>query len=130
MKRFAGLTAGLMLAASATVAADWDMPMAYADGNFHSQNGKLFAEAVGVCTGGSLNITVHAGGSLFGGGDIKRAVQTGQAPIGERLLSAHHANENPLFGVDSVPFLATSFEASDKLWDAARSRRQLRETSG
>ncbi|MCB2151383.1 MAG: C4-dicarboxylate ABC transporter substrate-binding protein, partial [Rhodobacteraceae bacterium] len=61
---------------------------------------------------------VHAGGSLFGGNDIKRAVQTGQAPIGERLLSAH-ANENPLFGIDSIPFLATSFEQSDKLWAAA-----------
>jgi TRAP-type C4-dicarboxylate transport system substrate-binding protein len=45
-------------------------------------------------------------------------VQTGQAPIGERLLSAH-ANENPLYGIDSIPFLATSFEASEKLWAAA-----------
>ena len=61
---------------------------------------------------------IHAGGSLFGGNDIKRAVQTGQAPIGERLLSAH-ANENPLYGIDSIPFLATSFDASEKLWAAA-----------
>ncbi len=99
----------------------WDMPMAYANSNYHSQNGKLFAEAVGVCTGGALEITVHAGGSLFGGGDIKRAVQTGQAPIGERLLSAH-ANENALFGIDSVPFLATSFEDSDKLWNVYKSK--------
>ena len=46
-------------------------------------------------------------------------MQTGQAPIGERLLSAHQ-NENILFGVDSVPFLASSFEASDKLWGASK----------
>ncbi|MEM1343787.1 MAG: TRAP transporter substrate-binding protein [Pseudomonadota bacterium] len=97
----------------------WDMPMAYADGNYHTQNGKLFAEAVTLCTGGALEIVVHGGGSLYGGGEIKRAVQTGQAPIGERLLSAHQ-NESPIFGVDSVPFLATSFEASDKLAAAAR----------
>jgi TRAP-type C4-dicarboxylate transport system substrate-binding protein len=45
-------------------------------------------------------------------------VQTGQAPIGERLMSAH-ANENPIFGIDSVPFLATSFEASEKLRKAS-----------
>lgn len=102
-------------------AQNWDMPMAYADGNFHSQNGKLFAEAVGICTGGALNITVHAGGSLFGGGDIKRAVQTGQAPIGERLLSAH-ANENALFGIDSVPFLAASYEDSEKLRAASEEK--------
>ena len=110
---------GLALAAGAASAESWDMPMAYADGNYHTENGKLFAEAVGVCTGGELEITVHGGGSLFKGNEIKRAVQTGQAPIGERLLSAHQ-NENPLFGVDSVPFVATSFEASDKLWKAAQ----------
>ena len=95
------------------------MPMAYADSNYHTRNGKLFAEAVGLCTGGELEIVVHGGGSLFKGNEIKRAVQTGQAPIGERLLSAHQ-NEDALFGYDSVPFLAASFEASDRLWAAAR----------
>jgi TRAP-type C4-dicarboxylate transport system substrate-binding protein len=104
--------------ASGVAAESWDMPMAYSDGNFHTENGKLFAEAVGVCTGGSLEITVHGGGSLFKGNEIKRAVQTGQAQIGERLLSAHE-NENALFGVDSIPFVATSFDDSDKLWKAA-----------
>src|SRR5690606_25213502 len=69
-------------------------------------------------TGSELEIVTHAGGSLLGGNDIKRAVQTGQAPIDERLLSAH-ANENPLYGIDSIPFLATSFDASEKLWAAA-----------
>ena len=97
----------------------WDMPMAYADSNYHTQNGKLFAEAVGICTGGELTIVVHGGGSLFKGNEIKRAVQTGQVPIGERLLSAH-ANENAVFAFDSVPFLASSFGASDRLWHAAR----------
>lgn len=100
-------------------AAEWDMPMAYADSNFHTQNGKLFAEAVGICTGGSLTITVHSGGSLFKGNEIKRAVQIGQAPIGERFLSAHQ-NENPIYGVDSIPFLATSYADSEKLWAASK----------
>ena len=114
-KRFgvAVVTAGL-LAASAAHAEKWDMPMAYADSNYHTQNGKAFAEAVGVATGGALEIVVHGGGSLFKGNEIKRAIQTGQAPIGERLLSAHQ-NENAVFGFDSAPFLASSFEASEKL---------------
>jgi TRAP-type C4-dicarboxylate transport system substrate-binding protein len=97
----------------------WDMPMAYSNTNYHTQNAKLFAEAVKVATQGKLDIVVHGGGSLFGGKEIKRAVQTGQAQIGERLLSAH-ANENPMYGFDSVPFLATSFEDSVKLWNAAK----------
>jgi TRAP-type C4-dicarboxylate transport system substrate-binding protein len=96
----------------------WDMPMAYGDSNYHTINGKIFADAVRICTGGELDITVHGGGSLFKGGEIKRAVQTGQVQIGERLLSAH-ANENPVFGYDSVPFMATSFADSEKLRKAA-----------
>ncbi len=111
--------AGLLAAASSDAAERWDMPMAYADSNYHTQNGKRFAECVKIGTGGALEIVVHGGGSLFKGNEIKRAVQTGQAPIGERLLSAHQ-NENAVFGYDSVPFLATSYEDSKKLWKAAR----------
>lgn len=98
---------------------NWDMPMAYPASNYHTANAQKFVDAVAECTGGSLEITIHANGSLFKGDEIKRAVQIGEAQIGERLLSAH-ANENAVFGYDSVPFLATSFEASDRLRDAAR----------
>ncbi len=97
----------------------WDMPMAYSASNFHSENGVKFADCVREGTGGAIDITVHPGGSLFKGADIKRAIQTGQVPIGERLLSGHQ-NENAVFGFDSVPFLATSFDASGKLFEAAK----------
>ena len=100
-------------------AQNWDMPMAYSATNFHSENGVKFAECVGAGTNGEINITVHASGSLFKGADIKRAIQTGQVPIGERLLSGHQ-NENAIFGFDSVPFLATSFDDSAKLMEAAK----------
>ena len=113
-------TTTLALSCSWAVAGEkWDMPMAYTDSNFHTQNAKAFAEAVKVATGGELEIKVHGGGSLFKGNEIKRAVQTGQAQIGERILSAH-ANEDALFAFDSVPFLATSFEESNKLLQAAK----------
>ena len=99
MKWLTGLAAGLALSAGTVHAADkWDMPTAYVDSNYHTQNGKLFAEAVGVCTGGDLEIVVHGGGTLFKGGEIKRAVQTGRAPIGERLLSAHQNPRMPSSG--------------------------------
>ncbi len=114
-----GLAASTLTVAGPAHAEQWEMPMAYADSNYHTQNGKAFAEAVRVATGGKLEIATHSGGSLFKGDEIKSAVQTGQAAIGERLLSAHQ-NENAVFGFDSVPFLATSFEASEKLWKAAR----------
>ncbi len=112
-------TIATMAVATMAQAENWDMPMAYPANNYHTENAQIFVDAVKECTGGALDITIHAGGSLFKGDEIKRAVQGGEAQIGERLLSAH-ANENAVFGYDSVPFLATSFAASDKLRDAAR----------
>ncbi len=111
-------TSALAVAAAPSFAETWDMPLAYPATNFHSETAASFAECVREGTAGEIDIQTHPNGSLFSGADIKRAVQTGQALIGERLLSAH-ANENPAFGFDSVPFLATSFDASVKLAEAA-----------
>ncbi|KMW60254.1 TRAP transporter solute receptor, unknown substrate 5 [Candidatus Rhodobacter oscarellae] len=126
MKTFTKLMAATALSAVAATAASagghaqkWDMPMAYSATNFHSENGVAFADCVREGTGGAIDITVHASGSLFKGADIKRAIQTGQVPIGERLLSGHQ-NENAIFGFDSVPFLATSYDASAELFAAAK----------
>ena len=113
----AALAAGMASAAQA--AEKWDMPMAYSATNFHSATGAEFAKCITTGTGGEIEVVTHPSGALFKGGDIKRAIQTGQAPIGERLLSGHQ-NENAVFGVDSIPFLATSFEDAAKLWKAAK----------
>lgn len=122
MSKIASLTATLAVttALAAPVAAEtWDMPMAYSGSNFHSVTGAEFGNCVTTGTGGGIEIVTHPSGSLFKGADIKRAVQTGQVNIGERLLSGHQ-NENALFGFDSVPFLATSFDDADMLWKAAK----------
>lgn len=111
--------AALALTAGAAPAENWDMPMAYAASNFHSEMGVVFADRVRDYTDGKIDIAVHPGGSLFGGADIKRAVQTGQVPIGERFMSAH-ANEAPLLGWDNLPFVATTYEQNEKLWEAAK----------
>lgn len=121
MPKFTSLAVSVALIAitGAAHAEKWDMPMAYSATNFHSATGAQFAECVTKGTGGDLEITTHPGGSLYSGAEIKRAIQTGQVNIGERLLSAHQ-NENALFAVDSVPFLATSFADSEKLWEIAK----------
>lgn len=115
----AAMAVGLGLSAVPAAAEKWDMPMAYSATNFHSATGAEFGKCVTVGTGGGLEIVTHPGGSLFSGNDIKRAIQTGQVNIGERLLSAHQ-NENALFGFDSIPFLATSFDDAANLWEAAK----------
>ncbi|MEL7276731.1 MAG: TRAP transporter substrate-binding protein [Pseudomonadota bacterium] len=112
------LAAAFGLAAPA-LADKWDMPMAYSGSNYHSVTGAEFAQCVTTGTGGDIEITTHPGGSLYAGADIKRAIQTGQVPIGERLLSGHQ-NENPIFGIDSIPFLSPSFDDHAKLFAAAK----------
>ena len=118
-KALMGTVAATFAVSGSMAGEKWDMPMAYSATNFHSANGVQFAKCVTTGTGGDIEIVVHPSGSLFKGGEIKRAVQTGQAPIGERLLSGHQ-NENAIFGFDSVPFLATSFDDAEKLWKSAK----------
>ena len=92
----------------ANAAEKWDMALAYGAGNFHSANATEFAKNVSEKSGGKLTIVTHPGGSLYKGGEIFRAVRTGQAQIGERFMSAL-GKEDPLLEIDSQPFLASSY---------------------
>ncbi|NBY05467.1 MAG: C4-dicarboxylate ABC transporter substrate-binding protein [Betaproteobacteria bacterium] len=109
----------LAMSATAMAQTKWDLPAAYPAGNFHTENLVQFANDVDKATGGKLKITVHANASLFKANEIKRAVQGGQAQIGEVLL-VNFENENPIYGADGIPFLATSYAESKRLSDAQR----------
>ena len=110
------LAAGFATAANA---ATWDMPTPYGDKNFHTQNIHQFAKDVDAATKGALKIKVHSAGSLIKHPEIKNAVRRGLAPIGEVLMS-RLSNEDPVFGVDSIPFLATNYDEAKKLWAASK----------
>lgn len=110
--------AALSLSALAQAQTKWDLPSGYGANTFQVQNLQFFTEEVDKATGGKLKITIHPSASLFKANEIKRAVQTGQAAIGEFILSIA-SNENALFGIDSIPFLATSFATSKKLNDVS-----------
>ena len=116
MPLFAGALAALALPVGAET---WDMPTPYGDSVFHTQNITQFAEDVSKATDGDLTITVHSAGSLFAHPEIKDAVRRGLAPIGETLMS-RLANEDPIFGIDSIPFLAASYADAKSLWEASR----------
>ena len=109
----------LLLAAGAQAQTKWDLPAAYPATNFHSVNLTEFAADVDKATAGKLKITVHAGASLFKAPEIKRAVQGGQAQIGEVLL-ANLANEWPIYAADGLPFLADSYDEAMKLLRAQK----------
>ena len=112
-------TALLALALPAFAQTKWDLPTAYPASNFHTENIQQFATDVDKATDGKLKITVHSNASLFKAPEIKRAVQGGQAQAGEILL-VNFENEDPLYGVDGIPFLATSYGSALKLYKASR----------
>lgn len=97
----------------------WDLPAAYPATNFHTVNLVDFANDIDKATSGKLKITVHANASLFKAPEIKRAVQGGQAQIGEILL-VNFQNEWSIFGADGMPFLADSYDAAMKLWQVQK----------
>lgn len=117
--------AALLMAAGAQAQTKWDMPTPYPATNFHTENIAEFAKEVDAASGGKLKIAVHANGSLYKLPEIKRAVQSGQVPIGEILLSAL-VNEDPVYGVDSVPFLATGYKDAWKLYQASKAATEAR----
>src|SRR5260221_3557135 len=109
-----GLTCGVAIAQT-----KWDLPSAYSPGNFHTENLVQFADDVDKASGGKLRITVHSNASRLKAPEIKPAVLGAQAQAGEILL-VNFENENPLFGVAGVPFLAASYADSMKLYKASR----------
>ena len=119
IKYFITSIISLLFLTNISLAEKWDMALAYGAGNFHSANAAEFAKNVSEKSGGKLTIVTHPGGSLFKGGEIFRAVRTGQAQIGERFMSAL-GKEDPLLEVDSQPFLATSYDDAMKLYNASK----------
>ena len=103
----------------ATAQTKWDLPSAYPASNFHTENLALFAKDVDKDTGGKLKIQVHDNAALFKAPEIKRAVQGGQAQAGEILL-VNFQNEWPMWGLDGIPFLATSYPEAYKLYQASK----------
>ncbi len=119
MKKFVLSLSALACTGLVQAQTKWDLPTGYGANTFQTQNVQQFADEVDKATGGKLKITLHPGGSLFKQPEIKRAIQGGLAPAGEFIISGL-ANENPLFGVDSIPFLATSYADAKRLYEAAK----------
>ncbi len=115
----AAFAGAMMIAAPAAQAEVWNLPSGYGANNYHTLNLNWFADQVREATGGEIDIVVHPGASLIKLPEIKRAVQSGQVPIGEILL-ANSGNEDALFEADMVPFLARGLDEARKLYDAQK----------
>jgi TRAP-type C4-dicarboxylate transport system substrate-binding protein len=127
MLRSLAFAAGIAAAAAtpANAQVGWQLPSAYPADNFHTENLAAFARDVAGATGGKLTITLHPNASMFSATAIKSAVRIGQAQVGEVLISLHE-NEDPIFGIDVVPFLAVSYVDARRLWEASRAAIEAR----
>ncbi|MFN3576503.1 MAG: TRAP transporter substrate-binding protein [Tabrizicola sp.] len=119
MLRHTALAAALALAAPATAQTVWDMPTGYSDGTFQTQNVRKFVEDVAAATNGSLAITVHSNASLVKMPEMRRAVASGQVQIAEMIVSVL-ANEDAVFGFDSIPGFVGSYDEARAVYAAAR----------
>src|SRR4029450_6437829 len=116
---FAAAAAVALAAAPACAQVRWTLPSAYPANNFHVENLGAFAKEVADATGGKLAVTVPPHAALFKATEIQSAVRIGQAQLGELLISLHE-NEDPVFGIDVVPFLAASYEEARRLWAGSK----------
>lgn len=109
----------VMASGSAWAQVKWDLATGYPESSFHVKNLREFAKDVEARTNGKVNITIHPGGTLIKAPDVRQSVIDGKVAAGEVFgpsLSAIH----PVFGLDAIPFLATTYPAARKLWNLAR----------
>ena len=113
MRRILPVTAAaalLSFGATALSAAEWDLPLAWPDGNFHVENAKVFAAEVEKATEGRVKINIHPGGSLgFKGPEMLTAVRDGLVPIGDILLN-QQVGESAIVGIEAQPYLVSGFD--------------------
>lgn len=106
----ASVSVAMTLPTLASAGTNWDMPIVWPDGNFHTKNARVFAEEVKKATGGDVVITIHAGGSLgFKGPEMLKVMRDGLAPIGELLLN-QQVGEAPLLGLEATPYMSRNHD--------------------
>ena len=118
------LSLGACLAFSTWVQAadtvNWDMPNEYGASSIPAEADRLFAERVKEKSGGMIVITNHFGGSLgYKSRDHWSAVEDGAVPIASTYTGVF-AGIDPIFELQSLPFVATNPKESKALLDAMR----------
>ena len=109
----------IALFATPSRAAEWLMATGYPDNNFHTMNIRKFVEEIETESKGALKVTMHTNGTLIKENPIKRAVQSAQVQMGEIRMGVY-GNEDPMYIVDGLPFLAATYDNSWKLKDLTR----------
>lgn len=97
-----------------------DLHASYGATSFHTQGAMEFAELVKKYSDGTVEITVHPGGSLgFKGPELLKVVKDAQVPMSDILMGVVAGSE-PVFGISSLPRLVPDFATARSLYDDSR----------
>jgi len=115
----AATSAALMVPSVARANAQLRAASYYGESNFQGRNFRTFVNEVLSESPDPVSIDMHFSGSLVKLPDMKTAIRTNQIMFGDLLLSAF-GNEDFVFGLDAVPFLANTTEQAASLWAAQK----------
>jgi TRAP-type C4-dicarboxylate transport system substrate-binding protein len=119
MPALCALLVALPLALPLYGAERWSMSVEQPAGNFISRVAVDFARNVRQATNGQLDIRVHPNSTLYRRPEVKPAVARGDIQMGDVFMSVL-GSEDPIYELDSLPFLATDYEQARKLWALSR----------
>lgn len=112
-------TAALVAPAAAFASTTWTFANGYPEDSYFTKNLRQFAEEIEKETKGELKFDIRTNGTLIKHDAIKRAVQSGQIPIGEVRLGVY-GNEGAIYNLDSIPNVAANLDQAWKLMEASK----------
>ncbi|RUS60329.1 ABC transporter substrate-binding protein [Pseudorhodobacter sp. E13] len=115
----AALAAVIAFGGAAAAQTNWIMASGYPDDSFFTKNIRMFIEEVEAASNGALKIDLRSNGELIKLDATRRAVQAGQIQLGEIRFGVY-GNESPMFTLDSLPNVASNYDAGWKLMEAQK----------
>jgi TRAP-type C4-dicarboxylate transport system substrate-binding protein len=126
LRRATALPAAVLVAATALVVAqpapatELKMASGYPDGNYLTATVRDFIADAEKRTNGGLKIELHNNQSLVKLQDMMRAAQTNQVALADVRLG-NYGNQDPVYILDAIPFVAPDYDSALRLWEASRS---------
>ncbi|MFA5521152.1 MAG: TRAP transporter substrate-binding protein [Castellaniella sp.] len=122
MLRIKTLAASFVLALGSTAVCAqtvWTMATGYPDDSFLTQTAKSFIKDVEEKSEGRLKFDLRNNDTLIKHDSIKRAVQSGQIPIGDIRFGVY-GNEGAMYILDSLPNIAKNYDEAELLIEAQK----------
>ena len=101
------------------LATELKMASGYPDGNYLTLTVRDFIADAAKRSGGSLKIELHNNQTLVKLPEMMRAAQTNQVAIADVRLG-NYGNQDPVYIVDAIPFVAGDYDSALKLWQASK----------